>query len=150
MSSSITRIVKTIEDWLERAVAAIEGTDGAVNSTLATAIAGERNTDSATGSYLVVKDEWTYTSVDLSANSTTVSAVPAIIGKVWVNTVLSAHACPIKDNTTTVFSLPASAAATISDATAYAFAAGTRFETSLIVDPDDAATGTIVVQWRPI
>ena len=121
-----------------------------LQTTLGTAIAGERNTDSATGSYLSVKDEWNYTSVDLSNNSTTVSAVPAIIGKIWVNVVLSAHACPIKDNTTTVFSLPASAAATISDATAYSFAEGTRFETSLIVDPDDAATGTIVVQWRPI
>lgn len=150
MSSNIERVLQTIENWNERIVSAIEGTVESVQASLTTAIAGERNTDSATASYLVVKDEWTYTSVDLSANSTTVSAVPAIIGKVWVNTVLSAHACPIKDGSTTVFSLPASAPATISDATAYAFAAGTRFETSLIVDPDDAATGTIVVQWRPI
>lgn len=117
---------------------------------LGTAIAGERNTSSATGSYLVVKDEWNYTVVDCANNSTTVSAAPAMIGKVWVNTVLSAHACPFKDGSTTVFSLPASAAATISDATAYTFMEGTRFETSLIVDPDDAATGVIVVQWRPI
>lgn len=117
---------------------------------LGTAIAGERNTSSATASYLSVKDEWNYTVVDCANNSTTVSAAPAIIGKVWVNTVLSAHACPFKDNATTIFSLPASAAATISDATAYTFMEGTRFETSLIVDPDDAATGSIVVQWRPI
>lgn len=121
-----------------------------LQTTLGTAIAGERNTSSASGSYLSVKDEWNYTSVPFAGSNVTVSAVPTIIGKVWVNTVLSAHVCAIKDNATTIFSLPASAAATISDATAYSFAEGTRFETSLIVSPNAAATGTIVVQWRPL
>ena len=117
---------------------------------LDTAIAGERNADSATGSYLSVHEEWNYTSCPFAGSAITVSAAPAIIGKVWVNTVLSAHVCAIKDNATTIFSLPASAAATISDATAYTFAAGTRFETSLVVSPNASGTGTILVQWRPL
>lgn len=118
---------------------------------LGSSIAGERNTDSATASYLSVKDEWTYTVVDLTANSTTVSAAPAMIGNVWINTALSAHTCPIKDNATTLFTLPASAPATTTEATAFTFMRGTRFETSLIVDPDDAmTTGSIVVQWRAL
>ena len=45
----------------------------------------------------------------------------------------------------TVVTLPASAAA----GSIYTFP-GIRFETSLIVDPNDAATGSITVAYRPI
>lgn len=100
--------------------------------------------------HVMARDEWNYTVVDLATDSTVISAAPAIIGKVWVNVVLSAHACPIMDGATTLFSLPASAPATTTEATAFAFLRGTRCETSLVIDPNDAATGTIVVQWRPI
>ena len=116
---------------------------GGINSELS---AGERQTSSETLSYVSVKEDWNYTVVDLSDNSTTVSAAPTIIGNVWVNTALSAHACPIKDDTVTVRSLDASSAVN----TEFLGMKGTRFETSLIVDPDDAATGLIVVQWRLI
>lgn len=107
-------------------------------------------TGSALSTYVPsnAKDEWTYTIVDLSTNSTTVSATPAVLGNIWVNVVLSAHACPIQDNATTVYSLPASAPVTTTEATGFQFLRGTIFATSLIVNPDDAATGTIVVQWR--
>lgn len=123
----------------------------AENVNLGTAIAGERNTSSATASYLVVKDEWNYTSVTLADNSTVVSAVPSIIGNMWINTALSAHVCVIKDGTATVFTIPASAPATTTEATAFTFLRGTRFETNLTIDPDDAMTdGVLIVQWRPI
>jgi hypothetical protein len=114
---------------------------------LGTALAGERNPDSASTSYLSVKDEWTYTIVTAANDLTVISAAPAILGAVWINTALSAHTVPIKDGANTLFTIPASAAA----GTAYEFLKGTRCETNLVVDPDDAATsGVIVVQWRPL
>ena len=90
------------------------------------------------------QDGWNYTVVDLADNSTTIRTGKTILGNIWVNTQLSAHACPIKDGTVTLISLAASAAV---NATLTA-QAGTLCRTSLIVDPDDAATGSIVVQWR--
>ena len=118
---------------------------------LDTVLAGERNVDSATDSYLVVKDEWNYTVVDLTADTTTVSANPAMIGNMWINTALSAHTCLIQDGSTTVFTIPASAPATTTEATAFQFLRGTRFETSIIVNPDNSMSqGSLVVQWRAI
>ena len=64
---------------------------------------------------------------------------------VYVNTVLSAHTCPITDGATTVITLPASWAA----GSMQSFP-GIRFETSLIVDPNDAGTGNITVAYRPL
>lgn len=57
MSSNIERVLKTIENWSERIVSAVEGSTASVQTSLATAIAGERNTSSATNSYLVVRKE---------------------------------------------------------------------------------------------
>jgi hypothetical protein len=86
--------------------------------------------------------EWKYAVVDLSTNSTTVSSVPCIVKGFYVNTTLSAHECLIKDNTTTVIRIPASTAA----ATTVDFH-GLRFETSLIVDPHDSATGELLIEY---
>lgn len=92
-----------------------------------------------------VHGEYLYSVVDVSTNSTTVYDGPAILAGVYVNTVLSAHVLPITDAAVTVVSLPASAAA----GSVYTFP-GIRFETSLIVDPNDAATGSVTVVYRPI
>lgn len=111
-------------------------------------IAGERNPDSATAGYQVTLPEVNYTVVDLSTNSTTVSAAPAMLTGIYVDTALSAQACPIKDDTTTVFSLPAS-----TPVGAFDFGnqgSAVKFATSLVVDPDDAATGTVVVFWKAV
>lgn len=86
-----------------------------------------------------------YSVVDVSNNSTTVYNGPAILLGAYVNTALSAHVLPIEDNTTTVCSLPASAAA----GSVYSFP-GIRFETSLIVNPNDAATGSVTIAYRPL
>lgn len=88
-------------------------------------------------------EAWSYAIVDLSDNLTTIVNGPAIIGNMRVNTALSAHACPIKDGTTEIFAFAASAAV----GTISTHMSGTRFATSLVVDPDDAATGVLFVQY---
>lgn len=86
--------------------------------------------------------EWKYAVVDLSTDSTTIESVACLVNAVYINTQPSAHACLIKDDTTMVYTIPASATA----ANKYGFGP-TRFETSLVVDPDDAATGSITVEY---
>lgn len=90
--------------------------------------------------------EWKYASVDLSNNSTTIESVPCLVKGATVTTGNSAHACPIVDGATPVFSLPAS------QAVGYSLNPcgedGVRFETSLIVDPDDSATGVVTVFYK--
>lgn len=84
-----------------------------------------------------------YAVVDIADNSTTVyTGVVKVVGIV-INTVLSAHDLPIKDGSTTVFTIPASAAA----GTFYNLFE-TQLATSLVVDPNDAATGNITVIYQ--
>lgn len=85
-----------------------------------------------------------YALVDVADNSTTVIGNRAKLYGIYVDTVLSAHACPIVDGSTTVFSLIASLAA----GTLLEFP-GIEFSTSIVVDPNDAATGNIVVFYEP-
>lgn len=85
-----------------------------------------------------------YVVVDVGANSTTVLSRPGRIIGVNINTALSAHALPIKDGSTTVFTLPASASAG-----EFFELWGTRVD-SIVVDPDDAATGNITVVYEPL
>ena len=86
--------------------------------------------------------EWKYAVVDLADNSTTIESVACLVNGVYINTATSAHACLIKDDTSMVYTIPASATA----ANRYGFGP-TRFETSLVVDPDDSATGSITVEY---
>lgn len=88
------------------------------------------------------KETWTATVVDVATDSTTVYTGPCYLKAVYVNTALSAHALLIVDGSTTIFTVPASTAA----GTKIDFH-GARFLTSLIVDPNDAATGNITVLW---
>ena len=90
-------------------------------------------------------DQTDYAVVDVANNSTTVNTGPALLFGVYVNTTLSAHALPITDNGTTVVTIPASATA----GSMYPFP-GIKFDTSLIVDPNDAASGNVTVAWRPL
>ena len=85
------------------------------------------------------------TVVNVADDSTTVSAAPALLYGIFVNTALSAQALPIKDNTTTILSLAASAAV----GTNYWFEKGIPFDASLIVDPDNSGSGSVTLVWAP-
>ena len=83
---------------------------------------------------------------DTSGNGpTTIHDGPAVVFGVYVNTVLSAHTVVFKDGTVAKLTLPASLAAG-SERCFY----GARFDTSLVIDPDDSSTGNVTVFYRPL
>lgn len=88
--------------------------------------------------------KWKKTSVDLSTNSTTLNTGQTLFLGIVVTEALSAHPCYIKDGTEIALTIPASSPVgeTLS-------LEGAIFETSLIIDPDDAATGRITVLYKP-
>ena len=86
-----------------------------------------------------------YSVVDLSDNTTTVYTGSSMLYGVYVNVVMSAHGCPVTDGATTVVTIPASSAVG-----AYIPFPGIRFDTSLIVNPHDSATGGISVAYRTV
>lgn len=83
--------------------------------------------------------------VNVEDNSTTVYAGKCYLFGVYVNTALSDHALEIKNGTTTLVTIPAEAAA----GSHFSFP-GILFDTSLIVDPDNSATGSITVAYAPV
>lgn len=87
-------------------------------------------------------NEWKKAVVDLADNSTTISSLPCLVKGVYINTQISSHVCDIKDGSDVAYKIPASATA----ANRYDFGP-TRFETSLVIDPNDAATGNITVEY---
>lgn len=89
--------------------------------------------------------ECDYSVVDVSADSTTVYTGPCIYYGATVTTALSAHALPIQDGTAEIDAFAASAAVGTSH-----IHTGVRCNTSLVVDPNDAATGSITVYYRPV
>jgi len=100
----------------------------------------------ANAATLGVHGEWLYSVQDTSTNGpTAISAVPALLCGVYVNTVLSAHTVIFKDNTTAIITLPAS----LSAGTLLRFPP-IRFETSLNIDPDDTSTGNVTVIYKPL
>lgn len=94
----------------------------------------------------LVQMECDYAVVNVADNSTTVYTGPCIYYGAVVTTALSAHDLPIQDGTTVIDSFAASAAV----GTRSQWAHGVRCATSLVVDPNDAATGRITVAYRPI
>lgn len=93
-----------------------------------------------------VHQECSYSAVDASANSTTVYNGPCLYYGAAVTTALSAQVLLIQDNATVIDAFAASAAA----GTRSLPAAGIRCETSLVVNPDDAATGNLTVYYKPL
>jgi hypothetical protein len=94
----------------------------------------------------LVQMECDYAAVNVATDSTTVYSGPCIYYGCVVTTALSAHALPIMDGSTTIDSFAASAAV----GTYHGFNHGVRCDTSLIVDPNDAATGNVTVFYRPL
>lgn len=87
--------------------------------------------------------EFDYAVVDVAADSTTVYTGLGILRGVYVNTTLSAHDLPIKDGSTTVFTIPGAALS----GTWIPFG-DVQFTTSIVVDPDNSATGNITVIYK--
>lgn len=104
------------------------------------------STDPKTRPARLIHNECQYTIVDVADNSTTVFTGPCILFGLTVTTVLSAHALPVQDGATNVVAALAASAA-VGTTTQYA---GIRCDTSLIVNPNDAATGRVTVIWRKI
>lgn len=94
----------------------------------------------------LVHMECDYAAVDVANNSTTIYTGPCLYYGAIVTTALSAHALPILDGSTTIDSFAASSAV----GSFHGLTHGVRCDTSLIVDPNDAATGNITVFYRPI
>jgi|SRR6185369_14165198 len=94
---------------------------------------------------IVRTDCWEYAVVDVATDSTTVSSKPARLKSITIQTALSAHALPILDGSTTVYTIAASATA----GTRIEFD-GIKFKSSLVIDPNDAATGALLVAWAPL
>ncbi len=85
-----------------------------------------------------------YAVVNVADNSTVVYTGECYLLGIYVNTALSAHALPVVDGSTTIVTVPASSAAGVS--IQYP---GIQFLTSLVIDPNDAATGSITVAYAP-
>jgi len=88
-----------------------------------------------------------YSIVNLASGNATVYASPAQLLGVHIHTVLSAHACPIKDGGASgaePFSIPASTAAGT-----WVEGGNMRFGTDMIVVPNGSGTGTITVVYIP-
>jgi hypothetical protein len=94
----------------------------------------------------LVQMECDYAVVDVATDSTTVHTGPCIYYGSIVTTVLSAHALPIQDGSNVIDSFAASAAV----GEDHLLTHGVRCATSLVVDPDNSATGRITVFYRPI
>ena len=100
----------------------------------------------ATRDARLVHEECEYLIVDLSVDSTSVTTGPAILYGIYVNTILSAQDVSIQNSTiTTLISIQASTAA----GTNFNFPA-VSFPDSLVINPDNAATGSILVIFRKV
>jgi hypothetical protein len=99
----------------------------------------------ATKSWMDLYSDIRYTVVNVADDSTTISATPAIFFSIHVNTVLSAQALPVLDGANTICSLAASSAVGTNLVTR-----GIPCLTSLIVNPNDSATGSVTVVWAPL
>ena len=85
--------------------------------------------------------------VDLSTDSTTITSAPALLRGISIQTANSAQAVPVKNGAsgTTVFTIPASSSGGI-----WYECGDARMELGITIDPDNSATGTISVVWKPL
>lgn len=114
--------------------------NGNAKTTLAT---GLNKTDDSVTNYPVGCN---ITIVDLATDAdVVVTASPAYLVGFRVDTVMSAHAAIIKDNTTTMITIAASSAANYNENCHNAI-----FATNITVESDNSATGKVAVFWRAI
>ena len=116
-------------------------------NTLDTIIAGERNEDSATLGYQVVRQEATATRADIGTTETLITASPAHLLAVIPNTGHTGDleirdAAAITGGSTPIFVLDLGPGEP-------AFLGGARFENGITVDGTDAACD-VTILWRAI
>ncbi len=90
--------------------------------------------------------DWSAKVIDLATDISTVATTSVILRGYHVNTTLSAQACNINDGANTIFIIPASS--TAGTLVEFTTDEGVIFNTNLIIDPDDAATGNITFLFR--
>lgn len=114
---------------------------------LATAIAGESQSDSTSGAdHLRVAAEGAVRTVTYSDGDTTLYAGPALLFGFRVTTALSAHAWTIDDNATARIGMAASLAVGI-----YKLPCAVIFETSLVCNVNaSASAGVVEFYFRPL
>lgn len=122
-------------------------TDGATHTTMATAIAGERNTDIATNSYLAVRQECNITRCDIDQTETLVTAAPCHVFAVIGNDANTGYTDLIDAAATGGGSTPKSRVNAGDGGTIHLY--GARFENGLCVDGESAGHD-VTVLWRPI
>lgn len=88
--------------------------------------------------------EFKWDLVDLADNSTTVTTRRAMLRGVYINTAPSA-AVIVANGSSTVFTIPSGIAA----GQTLAFG-DVVFDSGIVIDPDDAATGSITVIYKPV
>lgn len=89
----------------------------------------------------MIQNEGTdYVVIDVANNSTTVVNGAGRVYGIWVNTQLSNHTCPIEDGGTAVITLPAELSAGV-----YRDYPGIAFNSTLTVNPNDAASGNFTL-----
>lgn len=89
--------------------------------------------------------EFKYAVVDLSTDSTTITTKRSMVRGIYVNTTFSAHTCIIADGSTTVFTLPSA-----TFAGQFIPFGDVVFSSGIVVDPDNAMTGSITVVYKPV
>lgn len=89
-------------------------------------------------------DGWLSFKLNLTTDSQVIYNGPCVLKAIHINTTISAHAVDINNGGTGVFKIPASA----TQGTRFDFDE-TEFLTNLTIDPDNSATGIIVVVYKP-
>lgn len=88
--------------------------------------------------------EFKWDVVDLSDNSTTVSTRRSILRGAYVNTTTSQETI-IKDGSDAVFTIPTGAVSG-----QFVAFGDVVFNGGIVVDPNDAATGSITIVYKPV
>lgn len=111
-------------------------------------IAGERNHDSASDSYLVAHNQASYHSWAHGDGDVTVTSSPALLLGVLINTTLVGDFA-IRDGVSAAAPLLFTTANNATALTNYEFGCAIRCETGIFID-DNATGGNALILWRPL
>lgn len=145
-ASGVAQLVKLAYSADGVATPVTADSDG-LRTTLATAIAGERNISSATASYLVVRQECNLTRCDIDTTETLVTAAPCHVLAVIGNDGNTGYTDLIDAAATGGGSTPKARVNAGDGGTVHLY--GARFESGLCVD-GELSGHDVTILWRPI